>query len=78
MSDPADNAGRDIERADEARRRAVAARSAAEAVAPVNTSGRCRECGDDIDPRRLENNPRVRLCVPCKNDDERLARQRRA
>ena len=36
--------------------------------------GLCEECGEAIDPRRLEALPATRLCTDCRSDQERLRR----
>jgi DnaK suppressor protein len=36
--------------------------------------GLCEECGEAIDPRRLEALPATRLCKECRSDEERLKR----
>ena len=36
------------------------------------TFGECEDCGDSIDPRRLEARPTTTLCVGCKEENERL------
>lgn len=32
--------------------------------------GKCVNCGDEIDPNRLEAVPHVRLCINCKSKEE--------
>ncbi|MCG6872562.1 MAG: TraR/DksA C4-type zinc finger protein [Gammaproteobacteria bacterium] len=33
--------------------------------------GDCQQCGEEIDPRRLENDPAVTLCIACASARER-------
>jgi DnaK suppressor protein len=40
--------------------------------------GICERCGKTIDPERLEIFPETTLCVDCKREVERLARQQAA
>src|SRR5438132_11349244 len=34
--------------------------------------GTCEECGEDISLKRLEARPETTLCIPCKEDQERM------
>ena len=40
--------------------------------------GMCEDCGQSIDPERLEIFPQATLCVPCKSVREQPGRYRRA
>lgn len=40
--------------------------------------GECESCGDLIPPKRLKAYPTARLCVTCKEEEERHARHARA
>jgi DnaK suppressor protein len=38
----------------------------------AGTFGECDDCGESIDPRRLDARPTTALCVACKEESERL------
>jgi len=37
----------------------------------AGTFGKCEDCGENIDARRLEARPTATLCVGCKEEEER-------
>ncbi|WP_423820857.1 TraR/DksA C4-type zinc finger protein [Salinisphaera sp. SPP-AMP-43] len=71
MADEADNAATQTDRATEA---AVAAARARVAAGPA--AYECDECGDEINPKRREAVPGVRLCFECASDAEYRSRMR--
>ncbi|MES1936701.1 TraR/DksA C4-type zinc finger protein [Salinisphaera hydrothermalis] len=42
-----------------------------ESALPINWLGLCDDCGEHINPARLEANPRAVRCVPCQDERER-------
>ena len=40
------------------------------------TYGECEDCGDEIGAKRLVARPVARLCIACKDEQERLERHR--
>jgi len=55
------------------RRRQLRARQVDAALARLdrNEFGWCADCGEGIDPRRLEHDPAMRLCIACAEEAER-------
>ncbi len=51
------------------RRRALSIRRIQSALQRIDDGeyGECLECGDDIDPRRLDIDPAASLCIDCAN-----------
>jgi DnaK suppressor protein len=59
-----------LQRLDQRNRELRALESALERMSE-GTYGECEECGDQIDPRRLEVQPISRMCIRCANRIER-------
>ncbi|MGI9343259.1 MAG: TraR/DksA family transcriptional regulator [Gammaproteobacteria bacterium] len=55
------------------RRREERLREVGAALARLDSNdfGWCGECGDAIDPRRLDHDPAARLCIGCAENAER-------
>lgn len=73
-ADPVDAATALSEREREA---AVADYRRLRAARSLNESGRCADCGDAIDPRRLALDAMVERCVSCQSEHEQRARSYR-
>jgi len=54
------------------RRRAATLRGVAAALRRIDQGdyGECRECGEMINPKRLEFDPTLRLCIACADGQE--------
>ncbi len=60
-----------LSRLGEAQRQEIAQIDAALARLDAGTYGTCRDCGGEIDPRRLEALPYAMLCRECASQGER-------